>query len=55
MSDAKYLKEQAERCFRLAQQTADRALREKLLLLGNEFEKKAAELEPPKAQSDQDC
>ena len=43
--DAAYLREQAERCFRLALQTTDPDVREILRALGREFERKVTELE----------
>ena len=45
VSDATYLREQAERCRRLARLATDPKLRGKLLELGQDFDRKAAELD----------
>jgi hypothetical protein len=44
-TDAGYMREQAQRCYRLAREIMDRDVREKLEELGREFEQKAKELE----------
>lgn len=43
--DADYMREQAQRCFRLAREIMDREVRGKLEELGREFEQKAKEIE----------
>ena len=50
MPDAKFMWDQAKRCFRLAREIMDAEVRAKLEELGREFEEKAKELE---AQSDE--
>jgi hypothetical protein len=45
MPDAAYLREQAQRCFRLAREIMDTDVRAKLEELGREFEEKAKELD----------
>lgn len=45
MPDSAYLREQAQRCFRLAREIMDADVRAKLDELGREFELKAKELD----------
>jgi len=45
MSESQHMREQAQRCFRLARDVMDREVRTRLEELGREFERKAQELE----------
>jgi hypothetical protein len=51
MSDAERLREQAQRCLRLADSTTDRAAAAKLVAMGRELEAQALEIEREQAAS----
>ena len=52
MDHAKHLREQAERCFRLARDATNRELRTQLEVFGREFVERANTIERGQAEAD---